>query len=58
MLVQLLPGLFPVASTGSFTLAIPYLHGIELPSEAEMAWLGSCSAGADGWLRIGIRLNE
>jgi len=58
MLSRLLPGLFPTTANDLYALAIPYLHGVELPAEAEMAWLSSCSAGGDGWLNIGIQLRE
>lgn len=58
LLHRILPGLFPTTSNDLYSLAVPYLHGVELPPDAEMAWLACCSPGADGWLRIGIRLNE
>ncbi|KAK1921517.1 autophagy protein Apg5-domain-containing protein [Papiliotrema laurentii] len=54
-----LPLLFPSSSSpnGSpYPLAIPLAQGIELPPDAEVAWLASCLCGADGWLRIGIQL--
>jgi autophagy-related protein 5 len=28
------------------------IQGVISPPEAEMAWLGACMAGADGWLNI------
>ena len=28
------------------------IQGVLAPSEAEMAWLGACMAGADGWLNV------
>ena len=57
---RLLPALFPNTSTGAepYPLAVPFLHGVQLPPDAEMAWLASCSTGADGWLRVGIKLRE
>lgn len=44
------------SSTTSYPLAIPLLQGVEVPPEAEVAWLTSTLCGADGWLRIGIQL--
>lgn len=37
-------------------LGVAIAQGVELPMEAEMAWLAATMSGADGWLRIGIRL--
>ncbi|KAG6813647.1 hypothetical protein H0H92_008884 [Tricholoma furcatifolium] len=31
-------------------LAYALIQGVRSPPEAEMAWLGACMAGADGWL--------
>lgn len=56
LLRQHLPLLFPPTGPGPFPIAFPVAQGVELPAEAELAWLASCLAGADGWLRIGIRL--
>ncbi|GFZ47638.1 Autophagy protein 5 [Saitozyma sp. JCM 24511] len=56
LLRQHLPLLFPPMGPGPFPIAFPVAQGVELPAEAELAWLASCLAGADGWLRIGIRL--
>lgn len=50
-----LPLLFPSVAD-PYLLAQPLAQGIVLPSDAEVAWLAACMAGADGWLRIGIRL--
>jgi autophagy-related protein 5 len=58
LLYRILPGLFPTTNNDPYSLAVPYLHGVELPPDAELAWLACCSPGADGWLRIGIRLCE
>ena len=33
-------------------LAYALIQGVLSPLEAEMAWLGACLAGADGWLNI------
>lgn len=32
------------------------IQGVLAPFEAEMAWLGACMAGADGWLNVCIGL--
>ncbi|KAL1406274.1 autophagy protein 5 [Vanrija albida] len=50
-----LPLLFPTTSE-PYVLAQPLAQGIILPPDAEAAWLAACMAGADGWLRIGIRI--
>lgn len=55
MLRQYLPLLFPPLSE-PYSLAFPVAQGIELPPDAELAWLAGCICGADGWLRVGIRL--
>jgi hypothetical protein len=28
------------------------MHGVLVPPDAEMAWLGACMAGADGWVSV------
>ncbi|ORX38891.1 autophagy protein Apg5-domain-containing protein [Kockovaella imperatae] len=58
LLRQHLPLLFPALNEkGSpYDLAIPVAQGIEIPPEAEVAWLSACMCGVDGWLRIGIQL--
>ncbi|KAF7298196.1 Autophagy protein 5 [Mycena chlorophos] len=33
-------------------LAYPLVQGILTPLESEMAWLGACLAGADGWVNV------
>ncbi|KAG5646308.1 hypothetical protein DXG03_003905 [Asterophora parasitica] len=35
-------------------LAYALIQGVRSPPEAEMAWLGACMAGADGWLNVCI----
>ncbi|KAF9451257.1 hypothetical protein P691DRAFT_796986 [Macrolepiota fuliginosa MF-IS2] len=64
-----LPLLFPPRSTLPVTsrvspatqtnteLAYALVQGIISPPEAEMAWLGACLAGADGWLNVCIGVN-
>ncbi|PFH51983.1 hypothetical protein AMATHDRAFT_79928 [Amanita thiersii Skay4041] len=33
------------------------VQGIIVPLEAEMAWLGACMAGADGWVNVCVGVN-
>ncbi|CED82721.1 Protein involved in autophagy and nutrient starvation [Phaffia rhodozyma] len=44
-------------STSAYTLAYPIIQGIVPPPETEIAWLGACLVGADGWLAICIGMN-
>jgi autophagy-related protein 5 len=53
---QHLPLLFPPTSSESYPMAFPIAQGVEIPPDAELAWLSACICGADGWLRVGIRL--
>ncbi|KAG6820883.1 hypothetical protein H0H93_010227 [Arthromyces matolae] len=39
-------------------LAYPLIQGVHSPSDAEMAWLGACMAGADGWLNVCIGIEH
>lgn len=55
MLRTHLPQLFPAVAK-PYVLAQPLAQGIVLPPDAEVAWLAACMSGADGWLRVGIRL--
>ena len=57
-LTQHLPLLFPASASDPpfHDLAYPLIQGVVAPKEAEMAWLGACMAGADGWLNICIGL--
>lgn len=50
-----LPQLFP-PRTSELNLAFPLIQGIILPPETEMAWLGACLAGADGWVNVCVGL--
>jgi len=34
------------------SLAYALIQGVLAPSDAEMAWLGACMAGADGWVNV------
>jgi len=44
-----LPLLFPGTQR---QLAFPIVQGVICPLDAEIAWLGACMAGADGWVNI------
>ncbi|KAF4567701.1 autophagy protein 5 [Pleurotus pulmonarius] len=37
-------------------LAYALIQGVLAPPEAEMAWLGACLAGADGWVNVCVGL--
>ena len=54
LLHQHLSLLFPPSSVKPYPIAFPIAQGVELPPDAELAWLAACLCGADGWLRIGI----
>jgi autophagy-related protein 5 len=49
-----------VAGTGATgpTLAHALVHGALMPPETELAWLGACMSGADGWVCIVIGLGR
>jgi len=52
-----LPLLFPAPGPGAGpTLAYALLQGVITPPEAEIAWLGACMSGADGWVNICVGL--
>ncbi|KAL5507484.1 ATG5 [Sanghuangporus vaninii] len=48
-----LPLLFPSSNR---VLAYSVVQGVMCPLEAELAWLGACMAGADGWVNVMIGL--
>lgn len=50
-----LPLLFPPLR-GAPSLAYALVQGVLCPDDAEMAWLGACMAGADGWVNICVGL--
>ncbi|KAI6157393.1 autophagy-related protein [Pisolithus tinctorius] len=50
-----LPLLFPLQVSAP-DLAFPLTQGVILPPETEMAWLGACLAGADGWVNVCVGL--
>ncbi|KAJ6475225.1 autophagy protein Apg5-domain-containing protein [Mycena vitilis] len=39
-------------------LGYPLIQGVLTPPESEMAWLGACLAGADGWLNICVGISK
>lgn len=39
-------------------LAHAIVHGVVIPEDAELAWLGACMAGPDGWVSIIIALGR
>ncbi|KAI0041749.1 hypothetical protein FA95DRAFT_1610763 [Auriscalpium vulgare] len=54
-----LPLLFPAPSSSTQAprnLAYALIQGVLAPPEAELAWLGACMSGADGWVNICIGL--
>ncbi|KAI0949675.1 hypothetical protein AcW1_009213 [Taiwanofungus camphoratus] len=51
-----LPLLFPVSDTRHSDLAYALVQGVLVPPDAEMAWLGACMAGADGWVNVCVGL--
>ena len=55
VLRHFLPLLF-TDKTQPYSMGTPYAQGVELPPDAEIAWLSACLCGVDGWLRIGIQL--
>jgi len=48
-LITHIPLLFPPQQRA---VGFPLVQGVLCPLEAEMAWLGACLAGADGWVNI------
>ncbi|KIM31926.1 hypothetical protein M408DRAFT_327313 [Serendipita vermifera MAFF 305830] len=52
-----LPLLFPADGTAG-SLAHALVHGVIIPPETELAWLGACMGGADGWVSIVIGLGR
>jgi len=49
-----IPLLFPPQSSADIAYAL--IQGVLAPPEADMAWLGACLAGADGWVNICVGL--
>ncbi len=39
-------------------LACVLIQGVVTPLESEMAWLGACMAGADGWVNVCVGINN
>ncbi|CAG7854307.1 Autophagy protein 5 {ECO:0000256/RuleBase:RU361202} [Serendipita indica DSM 11827] len=55
-----LPLLFPPEDKagGGGSLAHVLVHGVVVPLETELAWLGACMSGADGWVSIVVGLGR
>ncbi|GJE95837.1 autophagy protein 5 [Phanerochaete sordida] len=53
-----LPLLFPPTPNDPpfADLAFPLVQGVVAPPDTEMAWLGACMAGADGWVNVCVGL--
>jgi len=47
----------PSNDAGCSELAYATIQGVPAPLDSEIAWLGACMAGADGWLNICIGVN-
>ena len=39
-----------------YEVAFPIVQGVVPPPETEMAWLGACMVGADGWVSVCVGL--
>lgn len=51
--------LSPAAHEGpKFNLAFAVVQGVIAPLDCEMAWLGACMSGADGWVNVCIGLEK
>lgn len=46
-----IPLLFPEHDPNK-NIAYALVQGVVAPPEAEMAWLGACMSGADGWVNV------
>lgn len=53
-----LPLLFPPSPNDPpfQDLAYPLIQGVVAPLDTEVAWLGACMAGADGWVNVCVGL--
>jgi len=59
VLYKHLPLLFPVPNLEApEARAFALIQGVVPPSDTEMAWLGACMAGADGWVNVCIGLRN
>jgi autophagy-related protein 5 len=52
LLTTHVPLLFPPPFSNTPNIAFALIQGVLAPPETEMAWLGACLAGADGWVNI------
>ncbi|TDL22655.1 autophagy protein 5 [Rickenella mellea] len=48
----------PLLFTQGRAKAYALIQGVVCPYEAEMAWLGACMAGADGWVNIMVGIER
>lgn len=56
-LAEIAPSLFPEATPSSKRrLARAFIHGVQVPLEAELGWLGTVMCFADGWVSVVIHL--
>jgi len=56
-LVELAPSLFPEpSSTSKRRLARAFIHGVQVPLETELGWLGAVMCCADGWVAVVVHL--
>lgn len=46
------PQSFKLGSASAPNLAVPIIHGVQVPLESEIGWLSSAFTSADGWLSI------
>ncbi|KAF8647130.1 hypothetical protein AX16_006961 [Volvariella volvacea WC 439] len=58
-----IPSLFPPRPSNAFASQYPeyayvLVQGVTCPLDAEMAWMGACMAGADGWLSVCVGLHR
>jgi autophagy-related protein 5 len=53
-----IPLLFPAHTPITSDIAYALIQGVLVPPEAEMAWLGACLAGADGWVSICVGITR
>lgn len=58
-LVDLAPSLFPEPNSNSHRrLARAFVHGIQVPLESELGWLGTVMCCADGWIAVVVHLGR
>lgn len=55
-LTALFPQLFPLAAGAGSAPASAFIHGVQIPLDAQLYWLGVAFTGADGWLSVVIHI--